>query len=105
MWFYPDRMKTIEERKSILDKDIFRLVNHGWRVAHRSETKCLLVRRRKPNGCILTVLLLLFIIPGIIYLLMDRGRSTLKVEVTEEGNIKYFPTGLSQFEQRELTWY
>jgi hypothetical protein len=63
------------------------------------------VKRRKPNGCVLTVLLLLFIIPGIIYLLMDRGRSTLKVEVTEEGNIKYFPTGLSQFEQRQLTWY
>ena len=98
-------MKTTEERKSILDKDIFRLVNHGWRVAHRSDTKCVLVKKKKPNGCLLSVLLLLFILPGIIYLLIPRGRSTLKIEVTEEGNIKYFPTGLSSFEQRELTWY
>jgi len=98
-------MKTIEERKSILDKDIFRLVNRGWRVAHRSDTKCLLVRNKKAKGCLLTILLLLFILPGIIYLLIPKGRSTLKIEVTEEGNIKYYPTGLSSFEQRELTWY
>lgn len=98
-------MKTIEERTSILDKDIFRLVNRGWRVAHRSDTKCLLVRNKKANGCLLIFLLLLFVVPGIIYLVAYKGRSTLKIEVTEEGNIKYFPTGLSSFEQRELTWY
>jgi len=98
-------MKTIEERKSILDKDIFRLVNRGCRVAHMSDTKCLLVRNKKAKGCLLTILLLLFILPGIIYLLIPKGRSTLKIEVTEEGNIKYYPTGLSSFEQRELTWY
>jgi ribosomal protein S18 len=98
-------MKTTEERKSILDKDIFRLVNRGWRIAHRSDTKCLLVRKKKANGCLLIFLLLLLVIPGIIYLFAYKGRSTLKIEVTEEGNIKYYPTGLSAFEQRELTWY
>jgi len=98
-------MKTIEERKSILDKDVFRLVNHGWRVAHSSDTKCLLVKDKKANGCLLIVLLLLFIVPGIIYLIMYKGRSTLKIEVTEKGDIKYFPTGLSTFEINELESY
>lgn len=98
-------MKTIEERKAILDKDIFRHINHGWRVATRSDTKCLLVRDKKPKGCLLIFLLLLFILPGIIYLFINKGRSSLTIEVTNEGNIKYYTTGLSSFEKSELVWY
>ena len=98
-------MKTIEERKSILDKDIFRHVNHGWRVASRTDIKCLLVKDKKPNGCLFIFLLLLFIVPGIIYLFMDKGRSSLEIEVTPEGNITYYTTGLSDFEKSGLNWY
>jgi hypothetical protein len=98
-------MKTIEERRSILDKDIFKCVNHGWRVATRSDTKALLVKNKKTNGCLLAFLLLLFIVPGIIYLFMNKGKSTLKIEVNQEGNIKYFTTGLSAFEINELESY
>lgn len=98
-------MKTIEERKSILDKDIFKHVNHGWRVAHRSDTKCLLVRDKKAKGCLLIFLLLLFIVPGIIYLYVYKGRDSLLIQVTEEGNIKYNATGLSDHEKSELMWY
>ena len=98
-------MKTIEERKSILDKEIFKHVNHGWRLVHRSDTKCLLEKNKKAKGCLLIILLLLFIIPGIIYLLMDKGKSTLKIDITEEGNIKYHTTGLSLFERNELESY
>lgn len=98
-------MKTIEERKSILDKEIFKLVNHGWRLAHRSETKCLLVKDKKAKSYILIMLLLLFIVPGIIYLLIPKGKSTIKIEITEKGDIKYFTTGLSLFESNELASY
>jgi hypothetical protein len=98
-------MKTIEERKLILDKEIFKLVNHGWRLSHRSDTKCLLVKDKKVNGCLLTILLLLFILPGIIYLLISKGKSTLKIDITEEGNIIYFPTGLSIFEKNVVESY
>lgn len=98
-------MKTIEERRSILDKDIFKHVNHGWRVATRSDTKCLLVKDKKIKGCLLFFLLLLFIVPGIIYLFIYKGRNTLKIEVTQEGNIKYYTTGLSYFERNELESY
>jgi hypothetical protein len=98
-------MKSIEERKQILDKDIFKHVNHGWKVATRSEAKCLLVRDKKANAFLLIFLLLLFIVPGIVYLYMNKGRSTLKIEVTKEGNIKYTATGLSSFQKNELKWY
>ena len=98
-------MKTIEERKSILDKDIFKHVNHGWRVATKSDTKCLMVRDKKAKGFLLIMLLLLFVVPGIIYLFMDKGRNRLMIEVTQDGNIKYNATGLSDFEKSELMWY
>jgi len=98
-------MKTIEQRKAILDKDIYRHVNHGWRVTSRSDTKCLMIRDKKAKGCLLIFLLLLFIVPGIVYLFMNKGKSTLKIEVTPEGNIKYFATGLSSYERSELEWY
>ena len=32
---------------------------------------------------------------GIIYLFVNKGQSTLKIEVTNEGNIRYSTTGLS----------
>lgn len=98
-------MKTLEQRKSILDKEIFNHTNHGWRVSTRSDTKCLLVRNRKPNGCLLTVLLLLFILPGLIYLYVNRGKSYLNIEVNQDGDVKYFTTGLTEFEKSELHWY
>ncbi len=98
-------MKSIEERKLILDNDILKHLNHGWRVATRSEAKCLLVRDKKVNIFLLVFLLLLFLVPGIIYLYMNKGRSTLKIEVTKEGNIKYTATGLSSFQKNELHWY
>ena len=98
-------MKSVEEMKLILDKDIFKHVNHGWRVATRSETKCLLVKEKKAKGVLLIILLLLFIVPGIIYLLMYKGRSTVMIEVTQDGNIKYYVTGLSDHEKSELMWY
>jgi hypothetical protein len=98
-------MKTIEERKLILDKDIFKHVNHGWRVATKSDTKCLMVRDKKAKGFLLIMLLLLFVVPGIIYLFIDKGRNRLMIEVTQDGNIKYNATGLSDFEKSELMWY
>lgn len=98
-------MKTIEERRSILDKDIFKHINHGWRVATRSDTKCLMVREKKTKVGLFVFLLFLFIIPGIIYLFKDKGRSRLMIEVTQEGNIHYNARGMSDAEKTELMWY
>jgi hypothetical protein len=98
-------MKSIEERNSILEKDIFKHVNHGWRVTTKSETKAILERYKKVKGSVLIKLLLLFIVPGIIYLLMPKGRSRLLIEVTQEGNIHYNAKGLSDREKSELMRY
>jgi hypothetical protein len=98
-------MKTIEERRSILAKDIFKHVNHGWRVVTRSDIKCLLKRDRPLKGSVFILLSLLFIIPGIVYLFIPKGRSTLLIEVNEEGNIHYNASGLSNSEKVELMWY
>jgi hypothetical protein len=99
-------MKTIEERKSILEKDILKHGVHGWRVATKSETKAILVRDKKINRGLLIFLLLLFIIPAIFYLLKSRKDSvSLRIEVTEEGNIHYNAKGLSDREKSELMWY
>ncbi|MDX9726860.1 MAG: hypothetical protein RBT38_10780 [Bacteroidales bacterium] len=98
-------MKSLEERKAILDKEIFKHVNHGWRLVHQSDTKCLLEKKRKPKGCLLAFLLLLLIIPGIIYLLMNKGKSTLMIEVTPKGDVTITTTGLSIFERQELESY
>jgi hypothetical protein len=98
-------MKSIEERNSILEKDIFKHVNHGWRVTTKSETKAILERYKKVKGSVLIKLLLLFIVPGIIYLFMPKGRSRLLIEVTQEGNIHYNAKGLSDREKSELMRY
>jgi hypothetical protein len=98
-------MKSVEEMKLILDKDIFKHVNHGWRIATKSDTKCLMVKEKKAKGFLLIILLLLFIVPGIVYLFMYKGRGTVIIEVTQDGNIKYYVTGLSDHEKSELMWY
>jgi hypothetical protein len=98
-------MKTIEERKSILDKEIFKHVNHGWRITTRSDTKAILVKEKKTNGCLLIFLIILFVVPGIIYLLVNKGKGILKIEVTQEGDVKCQTIGLSTFEIHELESY
>jgi hypothetical protein len=98
-------MKTVEERRSILAKDIFKHVNHGWRVITRSDTKCLLERDRMIKGSVFVLLFLLFVIPAIVYLFLPKGRSRLLIEVTDEGNIRYNAAGLTDSEKVELMWY
>ena len=97
-------MKTKEERNAILEKDISRQVSHGWRVLSRTDTTCQLVKDKKANGCLAVILLLLFIIPGIIYLVMSNGTKSLYIDVNAEGEINYITDGLSAFEKSELKW-
>ena len=97
-------MKTIEDRNAILEKDISKHVSNGWRVLSRTETSCQLVKDKKANGCLVVILLLLFIIPGIVYMVMSSGTKSLYIEVNIEGKINYITEGLSSFEKAELSW-
>jgi len=93
-------MKTIEERKAILEKDISRHVSHGWRLLSKTETSCKLEKDWKPNSSILG-----FPFIGSIYSTIFKGKILgLDIEIDQEGKIKYITDGLSSFEENELRW-
>jgi hypothetical protein len=82
-------MKTIEERKAILEAEIVKQQKKGWQIVSRTDTNCQLKKERRANGCIAVLLLILFIIPGILYLIFMRDTTLVFFEVNEEGEIKY----------------
>jgi len=76
-------MKTIEERKAILDIEIAEKMKKGWRLADRTETRCKLVRDKSSNGFLLFLLLTISFLPG----LGSTRTKRLFIEVNEEGEI------------------
>jgi len=76
-------MKTIEERKAILDIEIAKRMKKGWRIANRTETGCKLVSDKNPNGFLLLLLFTISFMPG----LGSTRTKSLFVEVNEEGEI------------------
>jgi hypothetical protein len=83
-------MKTVEERKAILDKKIYTEIKEGWQITSRTDTSCQLIREKKPNGFLTIILFLFFILPCIVYLLWVRGNDTIYVEVDEGGTLHTF---------------
>jgi len=96
-------MKTIEERKAILEIEIDKLLREGWTISSRTETGCQLVTKKKQSGCLIVVLFLFFIIPGIIYLILTSGTNSIYVEVNENGEINYSSKDLSPHELSKLS--
>lgn len=96
-------MKTPEQRKEILDKEIRNYVADEWRVMGRTETTCRLIKEKQPNGCLLVFLYMLLILPGIIYMTTYKGSKRLYLEVNEEGGIRYLTDDISSVEKTEAT--
>jgi len=98
-------MKTTEERKAILEKEIARQLKKGWRISSRTEIGCQLVIDKKRNGCLIVILFLFFIIPGIFYLILTQGKTiSVYVEVNEDGQINYSSKDLSPNQLREANY-
>ena len=76
-------MKTLEERKKILDKEIFRLKGRGWRVENRTDTTCLLIKKDTPMGCLSVAASLITLFP-----FFKNYFKTRIIEVSAEGSIK-----------------
>ncbi len=78
-------MKTIDERKRILDEEILRLKGRGWRVENRTDTTCLLIKEDTAMGCLSIVasLSLLTLLP-----FYNERIKTRIIEVTLDGSIK-----------------
>lgn len=95
-------MKTIEERKAILDAEIIKQQKKGWQVTSRTNTTCQLIKDKKPETIVVIILILLFVIPGILYLIFMKGAITVYVEITDNGEIKYSGKDLSPYEIEQL---
>jgi excisionase family DNA binding protein len=95
-------MKTIEERKAILNDEIIKQQKKGWQITSRTDTTCQLIKEKKPETVVVVILILLFVIPGILYLIFMKGNVTVYVEVNEEGDIKYSGKDLSPYELDHL---
>ena len=76
-------MKTLAERKSILDKEILRLIEKGWNVENRTDTTCFLTKEDTAMGCFSLIVSFMVLFP-----FFEKRIKTRIIEVTPEGNIK-----------------
>ncbi len=76
-------MKTLAERKGILNEEVFRLEGKGWIVKNRTDTTCLLLKEDTAMGCLSLVVSLMVLFP-----FFDKRIKSRIIEVTPEGNIK-----------------
>ena len=95
-------MKTLEERKAILEAEIIKQQKKDWQIASRTDTTCQLTKEKKPETIVVVILILLFVIPGILYLIFMKGTITVYIEINEEGEIVYSGKDLSPFEIEQL---
>lgn len=95
-------MKTLDERKAILNYVISEQQKKGWQIVSQTDTTCQLSREKKPDGCTTAILIILFVIPGLLYLIFTKGTETVVVEIDEQGEIKYSGKDLSPYEIEQL---
>ena len=79
---------SIEQRKISLEQEISKYIGLGYTLLNRTEVTAQLVMQRKANGCILILLLLIGIIPGLLYLNSAQGTDSIYIEVDEYGSVK-----------------
>lgn len=95
-------MKTIEERKAILEAEIIKQQKKGWQIASRTDTACQITKEKKPETCLVVLLILLFVIPGILYLILMKGTMNVYIEINEAGEVIYSGKDLSPYELEQL---
>ena len=75
-------MKTLEERKSILDEEVSELIEEGWTIEHRTDTTCLLMKQNNLLGCLSILGSLATMLPFV-----QAPIKTYSIEVSPEGEI------------------
>ena len=81
-------MKTLEERKTILDAEVIKRQKNNWLLKNKTDTTCQFTKDMGPNGCLGIVLCLIFLLPGILYFLFAKNTEILFIEINEEGECK-----------------
>jgi hypothetical protein len=78
-------MKTLDERKALLEDEITKKLKQGWRIVSKTETDCQLIKDKKPSGLLVLLLFSISFLPGI----GSRGTKSVCFKVNEEGEIIY----------------
>jgi len=78
---------TLEKRGAILQRMIVKYVDQHWRVVSQTQTTAQLGRDKHPDSFLTIVLFLLFLVPGILYLLLYKGTDSVYLEVKEDGQV------------------
>lgn len=84
---------SAQERKAILDVEVSKQAQLGWKLSTRTDTSAQLTKNKGPNITIALLLLLIMILPGILYLIFAKGEVSLYLEVDEFGNIQRTENG------------
>ncbi|WP_165845101.1 folate family ECF transporter S component [Candidatus Cryosericum terrychapinii] len=80
-------MANLEERNSVLEREIVKHVDQGWRVVSQMQTSVQLTRDKRVNWLIALLLALVLIVPAVLYLLLYKGTENLYLEVREDGQV------------------
>ncbi len=80
-------MLTIEERNAVLQEEIEKYVDQGWRVTSQTQTTAQLTRDKHASCCLAVLLAILFVLPAVLYLLLYKGTENLYLVVNEEGQV------------------
>lgn len=91
-------MKTLDERKSILENEITTRLKQGWRIESRTETGCQLIKDKKPSGLLVLLLFSISFLPSVV----SKGTKGVHVEVNEEGEIIYTSKDLSRYRLKKI---
>ena len=84
-------MKSIRERKAILDAEIVKRQKEKWVIVNRTKNSCQFTRDKGPSGCLGIILCVFALLPGILYFTLAQNTKTLFIYVDEEGNIEETP--------------
>jgi hypothetical protein len=76
-----------EKREEILQTEIIRYANKGWKVISRTETTAQLSYNNSPNLGIALILLFFFVLPAILYLIFGRSTENLYLVIDKCGNV------------------
>jgi len=77
-----------------LNREIRRLTNDGWTVTSQTpDTASMVLRAKGTNGCLVIVLLMLGILPGILYIMWPRKDKTLFLELRPGNTVSHSGQG------------
>lgn len=83
---YSKELLPLETRKSILQVEMSKWISRGYRVQSQTDTNAQMLKGKRVDGCLLIILLCLGVVPGLIYLVVQKDK-TAYITIDERGKI------------------